>query len=206
MIIIVVTVIIILPILGTLLDWSSTQPNEGPRVSYKIFKTSYAINPERWNYSDGYLYFLSDTSWHASSKRVKYSYLDWWRLRSFFLKINKREVQKQHREQTAELLAVIQQDVEEEINKSKKEVEQANRMMKDSRAPRSSGDTSCQEVLQISRPQDSRYHIYTDPVSRDQHITFPGHDGKTYVMRVPSHLDRSDDRIIWDIFEKKEQR
>ena len=153
LIIIIVTVIIILPILGTLLDWGSTQPPEGPRVSYKIFKTSYAINPERWSYTDGRLYFNPNTKWCASKKRVKYSYLDWWRLRSFFLKINKREIQKQHREQTAELLAVIQQDIEEEINKSKKEIEQANGMMEDSRAPRSSGDTPRKKAPQTSPPQ-----------------------------------------------------
>ena len=152
-IIVCVAVIIILVILGTLLDWASDQPNEGPKVSYKIFKTSYAINPERWSYCNGYLNFHSDTSWYPSRQRVKYSYLDWWRLCFFFSKISKREARKQHREQTAKLLAVIQQDVEEEINKSKKEIEQANGMMEDLRAPRSSDDTSCQEAPQTSRPQ-----------------------------------------------------
>lgn len=156
-IIVCVAVIILLILAGTLIDWTSTQPDEGPKVSYKIFKTSYAINPERWNYSNGYLYFISDINWYPSRQRVKYSYLDWWRLHSLFSKINKREAQKQHREQTAELLAVIQQDVEEEINKSKKEIEQANGMMEDLRAPRSSDDTSCQEAPQTSRPQELYY-------------------------------------------------
>ena len=130
-IIAVVSMIILGILFCTLINWATRQPDEGPRVSYKIFKTSYAINPKRWDYSGGFLGFRHDTSRYFSSKHVKYSYFDWWRLHFFFLKINKQKAQKQHREQTAELLAVIQQDVEEEINKSKKEIEQANRMMED---------------------------------------------------------------------------
>lgn len=138
----------------TLAAWLLNQATGGaPKISYKLFRASYAINPERWYFDDGELRFYE----YSSYTYINYSYLDWWRLHFFFRREKKNKNKKEQNKATERLLQAIQQDVEEEINKSKKEIEQANKMMEDLRAPRSSGDTPCQEASQTSRPQELYY-------------------------------------------------
>lgn len=196
----IVIIVLCLVFLGTLIDWWLDQATGAPKISYELFKTSYAINPERWYFNDGVLRFLEYSSYYTY---INYSYLDWWRLHFFFSREKKNKNKKKQNEATERLLQAIQRDVEEEINKSRKEIEQANKMMEDLRAPRSSDDTSCQEAPQTSRPQDSRYYVHTDPITKDRYITFTGKDdGKTYTVKVPYYITSSD-RMILDIFEKK---
>lgn len=200
-VVIILGIILCLIFLGTLIDWWLDQTTGAPKISYELFKTSYAINPERWYFKDGVLRFRE----YSSYIFINYNYPDWWRLHFFFSRKEKSENKKEQNQATERLLQAIQQDVEEEINKSKKEVEQANKMMEDLRAPRSSDDTSCEEAPQTSPPQDSRYYVHTDPITKDRYITFTGKDdGKTYTVKVPYYITSSD-RMILDIFEKKER-
>ena len=69
------------------------------------------------------------------------------------------------------MLETIQQDVEKAISKSKEEVEQANKMMQGICGDAcSSGDTSCSEARQTSRPQ---IHLETyDPWEDGTLITY----------------------------------
>lgn len=196
----IVIIVFCLIFLLTLAAWRLSQTTGAPKISYKLFKASYAINPERWYFREGELRFCE----YSSYIFINYSYIDWWRLQFFFSREKKNKNKKEQNQATERVLQAIQRDVEEEINKSKKEIEQANGMMEDLRAPRSSGDTPCQEAPQTSPPQDSRYYIHTDPITKDKYITFTGKDEKTYAVKVPSYLDRSSDKMILNIFEKKE--
>lgn len=149
----IVIIVLCLIFLLTLAAWGLNQAISAPKISYKLFKASYAINPERWYFDDGELRFCYEYSRYTY---INYSYLDWWRLHFFFSREKKNKNKKEQNQATERLLQAIQRDVEEEINKSKKEVEQANRMMEDSRARRSSDDTPCQEAPQTSRPRAQR--------------------------------------------------
>ena len=109
-------------------DWKEMFLVENaPFISYKLLKTAYDINPERW--------FIDRYDIHYDEGKFSYyvnlHFFDWLRL-NFDLKYTEKQKNKQITDKKLErLLSVIQKDIETEINKSKKEVETANKMMEE---------------------------------------------------------------------------
>ena len=138
-------------LLVIIIYWLADKQKAGkitPYLPYKLFLTAYKLNPDRWKLGPDSYYPLvrykdNDGWW----KPVKLHLIPYFLVRCFVYSLKRGREKQIQSECYADLLEAIQSDVQKEINKSKEEIETANRMMEDERTGRSSGDTPCQGAL-----------------------------------------------------------
>lgn len=108
-------IIIVAVFIVTYLLWRVDREKDTPRISFKLFKEMYQLNPEKWSMYENYLYVKYDDN---TSHRVDFnSFIDWLRYGRFRIKV--RESKNKQVRYNAEVELV--NELQKEIDKYQKE-------------------------------------------------------------------------------------
>lgn len=99
----------------TYLMWRVEREKDTPRISFKLFKEMYQLNPEKWSMYENYLYVNYDDN---ASHRVDFNnFIDWLRYGRFRIKV--RENKNKQTRYNAEVKLV--NELQKEIDRYQKE-------------------------------------------------------------------------------------
>lgn len=108
-------IVIVAIFIVTYLIWRVEREKNTPRISFKLFKEMYQLNPEKWSMYENYLYINYDDN---TSHRVDFNnFIDWLRYRRFRKKV--RESKNKQAQYNAEVELV--KELQKEIDKYQKE-------------------------------------------------------------------------------------
>ena len=108
-------IIIVAGFIVTYLLWRVDREKDTPRISFKLFKEMYQLNPEKWSMYENYLYVKYDDN---TSHRVDFNnFID--RLRYGRFRIKVRESKNKQAQYNAEVELV--KELQKEIDKYQKE-------------------------------------------------------------------------------------
>lgn len=118
-------IIIIAIFIVTYLMWRVEREKNTPRISFKLFKEMYQLNPEKWSMYESYLYINYDDN---TSHRVDFnSFIDWLRYGRFRIKIRESKNKQTRYNAEVELVNELQKEIDryqkENIEEIKRSIE-----------------------------------------------------------------------------------
>lgn len=118
-------IIIVAVFIVTYLMWRVDRGKNTPRISFKLFKEMYQLNPEKWSMYENYLYVNYDDN---TSHRVDFnSFIDWLRYGRFRKKIKDNKNKQIRYNAEVELVNELQKEIDkyqkENIEEIKRSIE-----------------------------------------------------------------------------------
>lgn len=118
-------IIIVAVFIVSYLMWRVEREKNTPRISFKLFKEMYQLNPEKWSMYENYLYINYDDN---TSHRVDFnSFIDWLRYGSFRKKVRESENKQTRYNAEVELVKELQKEIDryqkENIEEIKRSIE-----------------------------------------------------------------------------------
>lgn len=104
-------IIIVAVFIVTYLMWRVDRGKNTPRISFKLFKEMYQLNPEKWSMYENYLYVNYDDN--NTSHRVDFnSFIDWLRYGRFRKKIRENKNKQTRYNAEVELVNELQKEID----------------------------------------------------------------------------------------------
>lgn len=114
-------IIIVAVFIVTYLMWRVDRGKNTPRISFKLFKEMYQLNPEKWSMYENYLYVNYDDN--NTSHRVDFnSFIDWLRYGRFRKKIRENKNKQTRYNAEVELVNELQKEIDKYQKENIKEV------------------------------------------------------------------------------------
>ena len=114
-------IIIVAVFIVTYLMWRVDRGKNTPRISFKLFKEMYQLNPEKWSMYENYLYVNYDDN--NTSHRVDFnSFIDWLRYGRFRKKIRENKNKQTRYNAEVELVNELQKEIDKYQRENIKEV------------------------------------------------------------------------------------
>lgn len=114
-------IIIVAVFIVTYLMWRVDRGKNTPRISFKLFKEMYQLNPERWLMYENYLFVNYDNN---TSHRVDFnSFIDWLRYGRFRKKIRENKNKQTRYNAEVELVNELQKEIDKYQKENIKEME-----------------------------------------------------------------------------------
>lgn len=115
-------IIIVVGFIVTYLMWRVDRGKNTPRISFKLFKEMYQLNPEKWSMYENYLYVNYDDN--NTSHRVDFnSFIDWLRYGRFRKKIRENKNKQTRYNAEVELVKELQKEIDKYQKENIKEME-----------------------------------------------------------------------------------
>ena len=115
-------IIIVAVFIVTYLMWRVDRGKNTPRISFKLFKEMYQLNPEKWSMYENYLYVNYDDN--NTSHRVDFnSFIDWLRYGRFRKKIRENKNKQTRYNAEVELVNELQKEIDKYQKENIKEME-----------------------------------------------------------------------------------
>lgn len=115
-------IIIVAGFIVTYLMWRVDRGKNTPRISFKLFKEMYQLNPEKWSMYENYLYVNYDDN--NTSHRVDFnSFIDWLRYGRFRKKIRENKNKQTRYNAEVELVKELQKEIDKYQKENIKEME-----------------------------------------------------------------------------------
>lgn len=115
-------IIIVAGFIVTYLLWRVDWEKDTPRISFKLFKEMYQLNPEKWSMYENYLYVNYDDN--NTSHRVDFnSFIDWLRYGRFRKKIRENKNKQTRYNAEVELVKELQKEIDKYQKENIKEME-----------------------------------------------------------------------------------
>ena len=113
-------IVIVAVFIVTYLMWRVEREKNTPRISFKLFKEMYQLNPEKWSMYENYLYINYDDN---TSHRVDFNnFIDWLRYRRFRKKIKDNKNKQARYNAEVELVNELQKEIDKYQKENIKEV------------------------------------------------------------------------------------
>ena len=113
-------IVIVAVFIVTYLMWRVEREKNTPRISFKLFKEMYQLNPEKWSMYENYLYINYDDN---TSHRVDFNnFIDWLRYRRFRKKIKDNKNKQARYNAEVELVNELQEEIDKYQKENIKEV------------------------------------------------------------------------------------
>jgi len=113
-------IIIVAGFIVTYLLWRVDREKDTPRISFKLFKEMYQLNPEKWSMYENYLYVNYDDD---TSHRVDFnSFIDRLRYGRFRIKVRENENKQAQYNAEVELVKELQKEIDKYQKENIKEV------------------------------------------------------------------------------------
>ena len=114
-------IIIVAVFIVTYLMWRVDRGKNTPRISFKLFKEMYQLNPEKWSMYENYLYVNYDDN--NTSHRVDFnSFIDWLRYGRIRKKIRENKNKQTRYNAEVELVNELQKEIDKYQRENIKEV------------------------------------------------------------------------------------
>ena len=114
-------IIIVAVFIVTYLMWRVDRGKNTPRISFKLFKEMYQLNPEKWSMYENYLYVNYDDN---TSHRVDFnSFINWLRYGRFRKKIKDNKNKQAQYNAEVELVNELQKEIDKYQKENIKEME-----------------------------------------------------------------------------------
>lgn len=115
-------IIIVAVFIVTYLMWRVDRGKNTPRISFKLFKEMYQLNPKKWSMYENYLYVNYDDN--NTSHRVDFnSFIDWLRYGRFRKKIRENKNKQTRYNAEVELVNELQKEIDKYQRENIKEME-----------------------------------------------------------------------------------
>ena len=115
-------IIIVAGFIVTYLLWRVDREKDTPRISFKLFKEMYQLNPKKWSMYENYLYVNYDDN--NTSHRVDFnSFIDWLRYGRFRKKIRENKNKQTRYNAEVELVNELQKEIDKYQRENIKEME-----------------------------------------------------------------------------------
>ena len=115
-------IIIVAVFIVTYLMWRVDRGKNTPRISFKLFKEMYQLNPKKWSMYENYLYVNYDDN--NTSHRVDFnSFIDWLRYGRFRKKIRENKNKQTRYNAEVELVNELQKEIDKYQKENIKEME-----------------------------------------------------------------------------------
>lgn len=103
-------IVIVAGFIVTYLGWRIDRKKDAPRISFKLFREMYQLNPKKWSMYEGYLYVHYNVH---TARRVDFnSFIDLLRYRRFRKKIKKNETKQTRYNAEVELVNELQKEID----------------------------------------------------------------------------------------------
>ena len=113
-------IVIVAVFIVTYLMWRVDRGKNTPRISFKLFKEMYQLNPEKWSMYENYLYVNYDDN---NSQRVDFnSFNDWLRYGRYRKKIKDNKNKQARYNAEVELVNELQKEIDKYQKENIKEV------------------------------------------------------------------------------------
>lgn len=107
----IIGIIIVAGFIVSYLMWRVDRGKNTPRISFKLFKEMYQLNPEKWSMYENYLYVNYDDD--NTSHRVDFnSFIDWLRYGRFRKKIRENKNKQTRYNAEVELVKELQKEID----------------------------------------------------------------------------------------------
>ena len=121
-------IVIVAGFIVSYLMWRVEREKDTPRISFKLFKEMYQLNPEKWSMYENYLYVNYDDN---TSHRVDFNnFIDWLRYGRFRIKVRESENKQVQYNAEVELVKELQKEIDkyqkENIEEIKAHLEKEN--------------------------------------------------------------------------------
>ena len=117
-------------LVGFLFWWSTiTLSDDSAFISFKLVKTGYELNPERWEWDNTQPSVGVSIDQYGSRRWFRLHLIDWINAFFFFQRKRNEKLKKIHQDKIVEVLEIIQKDVDVLIKKSQQEQEEALKEM-----------------------------------------------------------------------------
>lgn len=114
-------IVIVAGFIVTYLGWRIDRKKDAPRISFKLFREMYQLNPKKWSMYEGYLYVRYNVH---TARRVDFnSFIDLLRYRRFRKKIKKNETKQTRYNAEVELVNELQKEIDKYQRENIKEME-----------------------------------------------------------------------------------
>ena len=114
-------IIIVAVFIVTYLLWRVDREKDTPRISFKLFKEMYQLNPEKWSMYENYLYVKYDDN---TSHRVDFNnFIDRLRYGRFRIKVRESENKQVRYNAEIELVNELQKEIDKYQKENIKEME-----------------------------------------------------------------------------------
>lgn len=118
----IIVMIIVAGFIVSYLMWRVDRGKNTPRISFKLFKEMYQLNPEKWSMYENYLYVNYDDN--NTSHRVDFnSFIDWLRYGRFRKKIRENKNKQTRYNAEVELVNELQKEIDKYQKENIKEME-----------------------------------------------------------------------------------
>lgn len=115
-------IIIVAGFIVLYLMWRIDREKNTPRISFKLFKEMYQLNPEKWSMYENYLYVNYDDN--NTSHRVDFnSFIDWLRYGKFRKRIRENKNKQTRYNTEVELVKELQKEIDKYQKENIKEME-----------------------------------------------------------------------------------
>lgn len=113
-------IVIVTAFIVTYLLWRVDREKDTPRISFKLFKEMYQLNPEKWSMYENYLYVEYDDN---TSHRVDFNnFIDRLRYGRFRIKVRESENKQAQYNAEVELVKELQKEIDKYQKENIKEV------------------------------------------------------------------------------------
>lgn len=113
-------IIIVAGFIVTYLLWRVDREKDTPRISFKLFKEMYQLNPEKWSMYENYLYVEYDDN---TSHRVDFNnFIDRLRYGRFRIKVRENKNKQTRYNAEVELVNELQKEIDKYQKENIKEV------------------------------------------------------------------------------------
>ena len=114
-------IVIVAGFIVSYLMWRVEREKDTPRISLKLFKEMYQLNPEKWSMYENYLYVNYDD---ITSHRVDFNnFIDWLRYGRFRIKVRESENKQVQYNAEVELVKELQKEIDKYQKENIKEME-----------------------------------------------------------------------------------
>ena len=123
----IIGIIVVAGFIVSYLSWKIDKGKDTPRISFKLFKEMYQLNPEKWSMYGSYLW----VKYSHTSHRVDFNnFIDWLRYGRFRIKVRENKNKQTRYNAEVELVKELQKEIDryqkeniEEIRRSIEEYE-----------------------------------------------------------------------------------
>lgn len=116
-------IIIVAVFIVTYLLWRVDREKDTPRISFKLFKEMYQLNPKKWSMYENYLFVnYADNTSH----RVDFnSFIDWLRYGRFRIKVKNNKNKQVRYNAEVELVKELQKEIDKYQKENIKEIKRS---------------------------------------------------------------------------------
>ena len=105
-------IIIVAGFIVTYLLWRVDREKDTPRISFKLFKEMYQLNPEKWSMYENYNYLYVEYDDNTSHRVDFNNFIDLLRYKRFRKKIRKNKIKQTRYNAEVELVNELQKEID----------------------------------------------------------------------------------------------